>query len=390
MTRAKRAVAVGAASLAFGCLLTSLACGESTNDGQTQSPIEQATVSVRSTSTLSPAELKQEQDKDAAKPRFEGGLAGLQLYSPDAWWASGGSACASQSTEAPFLNAAFFGLHQENAPQFTLVNKAVSAPGVCKSEGVTALSYSSDTASFMLIGGAQGWMIDAPADRVSVRDVNGRQAVIIAPVAPGQTRDAELLMPTNFGVLAIYAIYSEDEAIAVAEALNPDGITFPQVKDIFSGTLNGVRFYNDLDQAALAKEDCPFDPYTLPTGVQSTPFADSRLQIVPSYLPAGATVGQITTKDCGSKDVTYANINYTGGFLITRFSGEPAWYSMASDDWYTAMTVAGRPAVLIAEPDWSGVNTFKTLIVVEEFGATVLQASTSVDELVHVAEGLNR
>jgi hypothetical protein len=75
---------------------------------------------------------------------------------------------------------------------------------------------------------------------------------------------------------------------------------------------------------------------------------------------------------------------------IVRIEGEAAWDSPYSEDWYATATIGGQPAVIRRPPAWAGTEDGIEIVVREDFGLSMLAANLPVDELIKIAENLNR
>ena len=327
-------------------------------------------------------------------------VAGITLYPPDAWFPQGRSLCASLSLEAPYLAPEVFSIRQEELPKLDLPGQDQVGARACK-DGITAILYLSTKGPVILADGPHEWPLYSPTDEVSTGEVDGRPAVFVVFQQPFMFSNM-IVIAEKFGVSAVAVAGTLEEAKQIAAAIDPDKITIPEGKNSFKGTLNGIRFYNDLRGEDNRKEGCLWGE----TGVE-TPGSDgveippgTPLDVIPSYLPEGYSLYRKYGTTCGSPiDLVeaqyFAPAPGSPGFGILRLSGEPAWYSHYSEDWLAAETVDGHPAVFIAPPAWvpaaSAVRDYPVeLVVREDFGLTVVGGRISLEEAKRVAEGLNR
>ena len=197
-------------------------------------------------------------------------------------------------------------------------------------------------------------------------------------------------MATEFGLIVVALDSTIEDAKAIAASIDPDSISVPLGKPSFEGPVNGIRLYNTLD-ADNRSEGCRYSAY----GIENSQFQgvvpeDSPLAIRPTYLPEGFSEGQTIAHDCGG-GLELVEASFRGGGLgVIRASGERAWYSVYSEDWITAVTIAGLPAVVIASPEWAKEEERPTVVVREAFGITVVYGSASLEDAIRVVEGLNR
>jgi hypothetical protein len=327
-------------------------------------------------------------------------VAGMTLYSYDAWFPQGRSLCASLAIEAPYLAPEVFSIRQEELPKLDVPGQDQATASVCK-DGITAILYQSTKGPVILANGPHEWPLYSPADEVSAGEVGGRPAVFVAFQQPFAF-SSMVIVAEKFGVSAVAVAGTLEEAKQIAEAIDPDKITIPEGKDSFKGTLNGIRLYSDLRGRDNRKEGCLWGSYGLndpeAEGVAIPP--GTPLDVVPSYLPEGYSLYTKSGRTCGGP-IDLVEAQYFApepgfpGFGVLRLSGEPAWYSHYSEDWLAPETVDGHPAVFIAPPAWvAEVSPDRDypvqLVVKEDFGLTVVAGQISLEEAKRVAEGLNR
>jgi len=367
-----------AATLFFALLVLAAACR---TQEEARSPTPTPTATEKQTPTAEPSPL--------ASPLA---VAGITVYPSKMWFDGGRSLCASDSLEAPFFGPEAFSVRVGELPKLDLPAKPADVR-VC-SDGISAIGYIGDGYVVLLVNGPHEWPTGADRERISAGTVAGRPAVLVAPAQPGQYRGAMVIVAEEFGLTVVRAS-SLQEAKQIAEGLHGSQISLPEVKGSYTGPLNGIRFYNNL-HGNNRKEGCAWGAY----GVED-PRADGTvippgtpLDIVPSYLPAGYSLEEKHATSCGTAiDLVDANFRRDDGvsLVVWRLSGEPAWYSVYSQDWLTAGTVDGRPAVFIGPPSWASQADVSVQVVVsEEFGLTVVTGQVPLEEAKRVAEGLNR
>lgn len=324
-------------------------------------------------------------------------MAGIKLYPYDAWFPQGRSLCASPSLEAPYLGPVVFSIRQEELANLTLpTGYELLDVRVCK-HGITAIGYIYDHAFVVLSDGPHEWPVSAPADLIWAGTVAGRPAVFVAPTQPGEYGGAMVIVAEDFGLTVVTRTPSLEEAEQIAAGINRQDVRIPQGKDSFRGLLNGIRFYNNLD-GENREEGCLWGNYGLEDpdvdGVEIP--AGTTLDVLPSYLPEGYSLYNKSGFTCrGTIDLVEAEFSRKPGLidlLIWRLTGEPAWYSVFSEDWLTPGTIAGRPAVFISPPPWAAQETDVRVQVVvkEEFGLTIVGGHVPLEEAKRIAQGLNR
>jgi len=334
--------------------------------------------------------------EDWAKPRFEGELAGIKLWTDEKWFAQGRSLCASASFEAPYLGPVVFSVRDDDLPVLTFPESyELLDVRMCKHD-ITAIGYIFGTPLVILADGPHEWPINAPADRVSEGTISGQPAVFVAPAFPGQIMGAEVIVAEDFGLVVVSRMSSLDEARKIAEGIVGEDIHIPQGKETFTGTLNGIRFYDNL-HVDNRKDGCLWGNYGIEDpeadGVEVPP--GTPLDVLPSDIPEDYLLFDKRGMTCGGTiDLVEANLGRKPGEYdlgILRLSGEHAWYSVYSEDWLTPGTIAGRPAVFIAPPAWLGETDAPIEVVVkEDFGLTVVTGRIPLEEAKRVAERLNR
>jgi hypothetical protein len=365
----------------LGALLL-VACGGEGEDVVRPSPAASAT------STVSPL------PSPLASPTV---VAGIELYPADAWFAQGRSRCASTSLEAPYFGPIVFSIHEEELTELTVpAGYELLDVRVCK-HGITAVGYIYDHAFVVLSDGPHEWPVSAPAELISEGTVAGRPAVFVAPTQPGEYGGAMVIVAEDFGLTVVTRTASLEEAEEIAAGINREDVRIPQGKDSFTDSLNGIRFFNEL-QGENRKEGCLWGNYGLEDpdvdGVEIP--ADTDLDVSASYLPEGYSLYGKSGFTCGGTiDLVEAEFSRKPGVIdlvVRRLSGEPAWYSVYSEDWLAPGTIAGQPAVFISPPSWAAQETDVgvQVVVKEDFGLTVVSGQVPLEEAKRIAEGLNR
>jgi len=324
-------------------------------------------------------------------------VAGIELYPDDAWFPQGRSLCASLGLESPYFGPVIFSIREEELTDLTVpAGYELLDVRVCKHE-ITAIGYIYDHAFVVLTDGPHEWPISAPADLISAGTVASRPAVLVAPTQPGEYGGAMVIVAEDFGLTIVTRTASLEEAEQIAAAINRQDVHIPQGKDTFRGLLNGIRFYDGLE-GDNRKEGCLWGNYGLEDpeadGVEIP--AGTPLDVFPSYLPEGYSLFNKRGTTCGGAiDLVEAEFSHKPGLIdlgVWRLSGEPAWYSVFSEDWLTPGTIAGRPAVFSSPPSWAAQESDVgvQVVVKEDFGLTVVSGQVPLEEAKRIAEGLNR
>jgi hypothetical protein len=165
-----------------------------------------------------------------------------------------------------------------------------------------------------------------------------------------------------------------------------------EAKPKFEGTINGLRFYpSDAKDIPAPEWACT---NAKPEEVQHPDMSaieGSPLEIVPTYLPAGAeeippSFGPTICRGIVAFVQRDWVIRGIGDFYIIRYQGEHPVEVDAAPDRVSAATVAGKPAVLV-KPLLDGYD-YSTVIIAEDFGHTTVAGFLPLDEIVKIAEGL--
>jgi hypothetical protein len=165
-------------------------------------------------------------------------------------------------------------------------------------------------------------------------------------------------------------------------------------KPKFEGVLNGIRLYpsdaKDIPAPKWACSNSSSDDVQHPdiSAVAGTP-----LEIIPTYLPAGAeeTIPAAYPPTVCKGTVAHVEREWiipNGDFFIDRYQGEHAFSVDAPAQRILAATIRGRPAVVV-KPLVEGYDR-STVIVAEDFGFTVVSGfGLSTEETIKIAEGLD-
>jgi len=179
-------------------------------------------------------------------------------------------------------------------------------------------------------------------------------------------------------------------AVAAVDQADPP----PEGEDIFTGELGGITFYSGIGYDV--ERPCSYGllGFGDPDAEVITEPEDERLNIEPGYLPANVVqTGEVIGHRCGDVEIIETSYIYLDGnaqFTMIRRSGDPEWISIYSREWFTETEVAGLPAVILQSPAGiSEESPTATVYVREEFGVLVV-VGPDVDEVVRIAEGLNR
>jgi hypothetical protein len=180
--------------------------------------------------------------------------------------------------------------------------------------------------------------------------------------------------------------------LAELERLRQEEATKPK----FEGVLNGIRIYSP---DAPAEEQ----PKTACTGAKPeevehpdmSAVAGTPMEIVPTYLPAGAeevppTFGPVVCKGIVAWVERSWWLPGKGDFNIRRSRGEHAAPISVPAERLSAATIGGKPAVL-KKPLVEGYDS-AAVYLAEDFGMTVVSGAAlglSMDEMMKIAEGLN-
>ncbi|HXG42228.1 MAG TPA: hypothetical protein VNL95_05830 [Dehalococcoidia bacterium] len=164
----------------------------------------------------------------------------------------------------------------------------------------------------------------------------------------------------------------------------------------FVGELGGIRFVAEGEALDIGK--CPAPAQEADPGVAiGTP-----LEIRPSYLPGPPhQVVQLPTFVCAydrSIVLQSGREYYFDQGDVTIIRGlNAALHAMAPREYMEATAIDGRPAVLVRSPDVVDPATGKSyrflpqqVLVREAFGITIVRGNLSIDQLIKIAEGLNR
>lgn len=162
-------------------------------------------------------------------------------------------------------------------------------------------------------------------------------------------------------------------------------------KDRFVGTLAGVEFR----PLVTAKDIGCVDGSVMKDALE-TLVADSRLSILPEYLPPSYVLAQEGAAECSGKVVSAGQyyVNSDGGSInIAKFGGR-ASTANAPRDRLETLTIGDRTAVLVRSLPLPGVSKESDvgiwrLIIAEDFGITEISASNiSLAEMLEISKGV--
>ncbi len=168
-----------------------------------------------------------------------------------------------------------------------------------------------------------------------------------------------------------------------------------EAKPRFEGVVNGIRLYRTGAEPAVHRESaCNYVKPEELEYVTISEVAGTPMEIVPTYLPAGAEEIAPMWPPMICKGIL-ANVEREwimrhegANFFIARRQGEQAIDINASADRVSPGTINGKPAALVAPitPDGYGQSM---VIVAEDFGITIVSAfGLPLEETVKIAEGL--
>lgn len=322
---------------------------------------------------------------------------GVTLYTWSTWLSEDRSLCASVSSEGPYFQPSAFSVPEDALPHVSLPDgRKPSFPSACVDRGVTAFGFFFEPQTYVLLLSGHEWPVAIPLDEAVATSVGARPAVLIRPREPNLQDGVTLIVPASAGLLVVNGYnLSADQALAMAAAIDLDSLQIPKAEPRFTGVLNGIEFN---DPVHFTYGVCRNGYYGLDGGQAVTgPPKDARLNIEPSYLPPGVSahpdpqIGPSSAPDvlmCGDIESVQRGYGTGGQYWIVRKSGLPEWYSSFSRDWYTEITVAGLPAVLVEAPAALTNEKWSQVFIREEFGLTMVRAPDAADVL-KIAEGLN-
>jgi len=168
-----------------------------------------------------------------------------------------------------------------------------------------------------------------------------------------------------------------------------------EAKPRFEGVVNGIRLYPTGAGPAVERQSICTD--AAPEEVEHVTMSDvagTPMEIIPTYLPAGAEETSPMWPPAKCKGIlVYVQRDWVmrdegADFFIIRYQGEQAIDISASADRISAGTIGGKPAVLV-EPITPDGYGYSMVIVAEDFGITVIAADgLPLEETVKIAEGL--
>jgi hypothetical protein len=166
-------------------------------------------------------------------------------------------------------------------------------------------------------------------------------------------------------------------------------------KPTFEGVVNGIRLYGPDAERDVQRKDACSD--AAPEEVEHLTMGDvagTPMEIVPTYLPAGAEEQPAMWPPVACKGILvtvereWVIRGKDADFRISRRQGEQAIDIDASADRVSPATVAGKQAVLV-EPLTAEGYGYSSVILAEDFGLTLVVAfGLPIQETVKIAEGL--
>ena len=166
-------------------------------------------------------------------------------------------------------------------------------------------------------------------------------------------------------------------------------------KPRFEGVLNGIQVYATGSPSPPGREWACTD--AKPEEIQHVDMsavAGTAMEIVPTYLPAGADEVSSTLPSVICKGtVAYVEREWSirdkgADLFIARREGERVIDIDASYERVATATVAGKPAVVVAPLTADGYG-YSMAILAEDFGITVVRVfGLPLEETIKIAEGL--
>lgn len=165
-------------------------------------------------------------------------------------------------------------------------------------------------------------------------------------------------------------------------------------KPRFEGVVNGIRLYpTDAEPAVQRKDACTGSGGQGAEDVPMSAVAGTPMEIVPTYLPAGAEEIHDVFGPTVCKGVLvhverrWVIRDKGANVVIYRWQGEHATPIDAPAERVSAATVGGKPAVVV-KPLVEGYD-YAAVYLAEDFGiTTVVGDGLSLEETIKIAEGL--
>jgi hypothetical protein len=178
---------------------------------------------------VSAAELDRLRQEEAAKPKFEGTINGIRIYSPDAsaeeWRKDACTDAKSDEVEHPDISE-LAGTPMDIVPTYLPLGAEEtdprSTPTVCK--GTIAYTERrwgiTGKGEFYVIRrqGEQAIDLDVPEGRISAATVAGKPAVLVAPIVEGYDYSV-VVVADDIGITVVAGLLPLDEIVKIAEGL---------------------------------------------------------------------------------------------------------------------------------------------------------------------------
>jgi len=175
------------------------------------------------------AELDRLRHEEATKPKFEGTINGIRIYSPDAsaeeWRKDACTDAKPEEVEHPDISA-LAGTPMDIVPTYLPPGAEEtdprSTPTVCK--GTIAYTERrwgiTGKGEFYVIRrqGEQAIDLDVPERRISAATVAGKPAVLVAPIVEGYDYSG-VVVADDIGITVVAGLLPLDEIVKIAEGL---------------------------------------------------------------------------------------------------------------------------------------------------------------------------
>jgi Domain of unknown function (DUF4367) len=177
-------------------------------------------------------------------------------------------------------------------------------------------------------------------------------------------------------------------AIAIIEQSGAEMATLA-AKPRFVGVMNGIRFFPVNESSEFVRTR---SPKCTTNPVKDAPPELERaspLNFTTGYLPTGTSLIGHFASACGDDVISLAS-DYrgpVGPLAIYRYSGPAAYFGRFAGEQMQALTINGRPAVIIEEKRPGGAH--HTVVMSDEKGMwTISGMDMSRAEIIRIAEGI--
>lgn len=160
-------------------------------------------------------------------------------------------------------------------------------------------------------------------------------------------------------------------------------------KPPFIGVMNGITFKKSIEAEDAGFPDCH------PTDVPEDEIGDTPLRLKPGYVPAGLELTGVYASACDGTVFNVATEYFGAGKSVRIYTKTFAMaITTTPAERVQAVTVAGKPAVLIIEPPavgskHDGSDVPLRLLILEAFGLTEIRtAGVAQEEIFKIADGL--